>query len=137
MRIGIREQLGAVLLLTALVPLAVLSIAVWINNRNFVVNITNQELALTASLKASQIASDLLLIQSTCATITTRILLNQALKSYYRGNSSAMNWTAAVADVTSALDSTLRPFLLGSALLVHKFPQVTRFQGDLRRHTSS
>ena len=82
MRIGIREQLGAVILLTALVPLAVLSIAVWINNKNFVVNITSQELSLTASLKASQIASDLLLIQSTCATITTRILLNQALNEH-------------------------------------------------------
>ncbi|KAG4423816.1 hypothetical protein IFR04_003112 [Cadophora malorum] len=105
MRIGIREQLGAVILLTALVPLAVLSIAVWINNKNFVVNITSQELSLTASLKASQIASDLLLIQSTCATITTRILLNQALKSYYKGNGTSMNWTAALNDVSSALDS--------------------------------
>ncbi|PVH74143.1 hypothetical protein DL98DRAFT_34611 [Cadophora sp. DSE1049] len=105
MRIGIREQLGAVILLTSLVPLAVLSIAVWINNKNFVVNITSQELSLTASLKASQIASDLLLIQSTCATITTRILLNQALKSYYKGNETSMNWTAALNDVSSALDS--------------------------------
>ncbi len=107
MRIGILEQLGAVILLTSLIPLAVLSIAVWINNKNFVVNITSQELSLTASLKASQIASDLLLIQSTCATITTRILLNQALKSYYRGNQTSMNWTTAVNDVTSALDSTV------------------------------
>ncbi|KAH7356913.1 histidine kinase-group VI protein [Rhexocercosporidium sp. MPI-PUGE-AT-0058] len=105
MRIGIREQLGAVILLTSLVPLAVLSIAVWINNKNFVVNITSQELSLTASLKASQIASDLLLIQSTCATITTRILLNQALKAYYKGNQTTTNFTAALADVSTALDS--------------------------------
>lgn len=105
MRIGIREQLGAVILLTSLVPLAILSIAVWINNKNFVVNITSQELSLTASLKASQIASDLLLIQSTCATITTRILLNEALKAYYRGNQTATNFTAALSDASSALDS--------------------------------
>jgi hypothetical protein len=31
MRIGIREQLATVVLLTALLPLAVLAIAVWIN----------------------------------------------------------------------------------------------------------
>ncbi|KAH6722099.1 histidine kinase-group VI protein [Leptodontidium sp. MPI-SDFR-AT-0119] len=105
MRIGIREQLGAVILLTSLVPLAILSIAVWINNKNFVVNITSQELSLTASLKASQIASDLLLIQSTCATITTRILLNEALKAYYRGNQTATNFTAALSDASSALDT--------------------------------
>ncbi|CZS98478.1 related to protein histidine kinase [Rhynchosporium agropyri] len=105
MRVGIREQLGAVVLLVALVPLAVLSISVWINNKNFVVQITSQELSLTASLKASQIASDLLLIQSTCATITTRILLNQALKSYYKGPQTATNFTAALNDVSSALDS--------------------------------
>lgn len=110
MRIGIREQLGAVILLTSLVPLAVLSIAVWINNKNFVFSITSQELSLTASLKASQIASDLLLIQSTCATITTRILLNESLKAYYRGNQTSTNFTAAINDVSSALDSMYRIF---------------------------
>ena len=51
MRIGIREQLAAVVLVTALLPLAVLAIAVWINNHNLVVNVTSQELSLTASLK--------------------------------------------------------------------------------------
>ena len=35
-RIGIREQFAAVVLITALVPLLVLSIAIWINNHNFV-----------------------------------------------------------------------------------------------------
>ncbi len=53
MRIGIREQLASVVLLVALVPLAGLAIAVWINNHNLVVNVTSQELSLTASLKVS------------------------------------------------------------------------------------
>jgi osomolarity two-component system sensor histidine kinase SLN1 len=82
MRIGIREQLAAVVLLTSLIPLAILAIATWVNNHNFVVGITSQSLALTASLKAAQIASDLLLIQSTCATIVTRILLQEAIKNF-------------------------------------------------------
>jgi len=92
MRIGIREQLAVVVLLTAFVPLAVLAIATWINNHNFVVDITSQSLSLTASLKAAQIASDLLLIESTCSTITTRILIQTALKRFYAGNTTAANF---------------------------------------------
>jgi osomolarity two-component system sensor histidine kinase SLN1 len=93
MRIGIREQFAAVVLVTALVPLMVLAIATWVNNHNFVTGITSQQLSLTASLKAAQIASDLLLIQSTCSTITTRILIQSALRNFYKGNSSTSNWT--------------------------------------------
>jgi osomolarity two-component system sensor histidine kinase SLN1 len=105
MRVGIRQQLALLVLLTALVPLVVLAVVTWVNNRDFVVNVTSQELTLTASLKAAQIASDLLLIQATCATIVTRILLQQALKSFYRGNLTNANWSAALDDVTGALTS--------------------------------
>jgi osomolarity two-component system sensor histidine kinase SLN1 len=94
MRVGIREQFAAVVLLTALVPLMVLSIATWINNHNFVTGVTANQLSLTASLKAAQVASDLLLIQATCSTITTRIVIQAALRNFYRGNGpSGNNWT--------------------------------------------
>jgi osomolarity two-component system sensor histidine kinase SLN1 len=105
MRIPIREQLAGFLLITSLVPLAVLAIATWINNHNFVTGITSNSLELTASLKATQIASDLLLIQSTCATIVTRILLQDALRSFYRGNQSEVNWSRAQRDISGALRS--------------------------------
>ena len=105
MRIAIREQLAIFLLITSLVPLAVLAIATWINNHNFVTDITSNSLSLAASLKASQIASDLLLIQATCSTIVTRILLQDALKSYYKGNTSEENWAGALPDVRGALRS--------------------------------
>jgi osomolarity two-component system sensor histidine kinase SLN1 len=105
MRIGIREQFAGLVLLCSLVPLAVLAVAVWINNHNFVVDITSKSLALTASLKASQIASDLLLIESTCSTIVTRLLLQDAIRSFYRGNNTSDNWDAATADTLSALAS--------------------------------
>jgi len=101
-RIGIREQLGVVVLLFALVPLMVLSVAVWINNHNFVVSVTSSELALTASLKAAQIASDLLIIQSTCSTIVTRILLQNTLRNFYK-NPTGTNFTSALTDLQSAL----------------------------------
>ncbi|KAH8687229.1 histidine kinase-group VI protein [Tricladium varicosporioides] len=102
MRIGIREQLIVTFFAVALVPLMVLAVTTWANNHNFVVGVTSQQLSLTASLKAAQIASDLLLIQSTCATITTRIILQNALKNFYKG---AANWTSANSDMNSALVS--------------------------------
>lgn len=105
MRIGIREQLAFVVLLTSLIPLAILAITTWVNNHDFVVDVTSSSLTLTASLKAAQIASDLLLIESTCSTIVTRILLQNALKTFYRGNQTTQNWTSAYNDVTGALAS--------------------------------
>jgi osomolarity two-component system sensor histidine kinase SLN1 len=56
-------------------------------------------------LQASQIASDLLLIQATCSTIVTRILLQDALKAFYLGNTSDSNWVSALRDVNGALAS--------------------------------
>ncbi|TVY49760.1 Two-component system protein B [Lachnellula occidentalis] len=76
---------------------------VWVNSHDFVVGVTAQSLSLTASLKAAQIASDLLLIQSTCTTITTRILVQASLKSFYAGNRTARNFEAAHVDIASAL----------------------------------
>jgi osomolarity two-component system, sensor histidine kinase SLN1 len=105
MRIPIREQLAGFLLITSLVPLAVLAIATWINNHNFVTGITSNSLSLAASLKATQIASDLLLIQATCSTIVTRVLLQDALKTYYRGDKTPQNWADALPDVKGALRS--------------------------------
>lgn len=103
MRIPIREQLAGFLLFTSLLPLAVLAVATWINNHNFVTDITSNSLSLAASLKATQITSDLLLIQATCATIVTRILIQDAIKSYYKGDQSTQNWTAATRDIRGAL----------------------------------
>ena len=103
MRIGIREQLAAVCLFISLVPLAVLAIAAWLTQQKFVVDITSRSLSLTASLKASQISSSLVLIQSTCSTIVTRILLQEALKSFYSGNLTSSEWAAASDDVSVAL----------------------------------
>ena len=105
MRIGIREQLAVVVLLCSLVPLAVLAITTWVNNHDFVVDITSRSLSLTASLKAAQIASDLLLIQATCSTIVTRVLIQNAVRNFYKGNNTSQNWTNAQNDVAGALAS--------------------------------
>lgn len=65
----------------------------------------SQSLALTASLKAAQVTSDLQLLQSTCSTIVTRILIQQALQRFYMGNTTNANWVRATSDVQSALAS--------------------------------
>jgi len=56
-------------------------------------------------LKASQVAADLLLIQATCSTIVTRILLQQALRNFYAGNQTTANFASAQDDVNGALAS--------------------------------
>lgn len=79
MRIPIREQLAALVLLAVLVALAIVSIPTWLYVHNFVVDVRTQGLTLTASLKAAQIASDLDLLQSICGSITTRLFIQQSL----------------------------------------------------------
>ncbi|KAJ1326557.1 osomolarity two-component system, sensor histidine kinase SLN1 [Microdochium nivale] len=105
MRIAIREQLAVLVLFAVLVALAVVSIPVWVYVNQFVVGVTAGGLTLTASLRASQIASELSLIQTTCNTITSRLLLQTVLSDFYRGNDTAASWDTAGNDLMSALDS--------------------------------
>ncbi|KAJ5971534.1 CheY-like superfamily [Penicillium vulpinum] len=105
MRIPIALQLGLLVLLTALLGVAALAIATWFTTYNFVVDVESQGLELVAITKASQIASNLDLLETTCKTIATRILIQSALKRYYAGNRSEENWTNPIADVQSALGS--------------------------------
>lgn len=105
MRIPIRVQLALLVLLTSMLALAVIAIATWFYNLDFVTTIKSQGLALTASLKAGQVASDLQLIQSTCATVVTRVLIQSALQRFYLGNTTDANWVRATADIQGALGS--------------------------------
>ncbi|KAJ5823765.1 Six-hairpin glycosidase [Penicillium robsamsonii] len=105
MRIPIAVQLGLLVLLTAVSGVAVLAIATWFTTYNFVVDVESKGLELVATTKASQIASNLDLLETTCKTIATRILIQSALKRYYAGNTSDENWTNSIADVQSALGS--------------------------------
>ncbi|KAI1204959.1 putative histidine kinase SlnCl1 [Annulohypoxylon truncatum] len=114
MRVAIREQLAALVLLAVLVGLAILSIPTWIYVNRFVVGVETSGLSLTASLKAAQVASEIELIQTTCNHIATRLLLQQALVSYYIGNDSDAFWSQAAADISSALLS--RPGITSNLL---------------------
>ncbi|KAI0472966.1 osmosensing histidine protein kinase SLN1 [Xylariaceae sp. FL0804] len=105
MRVAIREQLAALVLLAVLVALAIVSIPTWEYVYHFVVNVEKSGLSLTASLKAAQIASQIELIQTTCFTITTRLLVQDALRQYYLSNATQTSWTQATADLNSGLNS--------------------------------
>ncbi|KAG9848789.1 putative histidine kinase HHK5p, partial [Aureobasidium melanogenum] len=104
MRIPIREQLAGLILLAAAIGLAVISIATWYTNHNFVLEIRTTRLSLTASLKAAQIASNLALIQNSVQLVSSRIVMQSALKRYnLQGNNTAANWESAQSDFDAAI----------------------------------
>ncbi|KAL8672480.1 MAG: hypothetical protein Q9168_003051 [Polycauliona sp. 1 TL-2023] len=112
MRIPIREQLGLLVLLTCLFALAVVTIATWVNNYNFVVGVRLSTLSLTASLYASQLRAGLVLIQSSVVAATTRVIIQNALRRYDTGNNTDANWVNAVSDLQSALLGRGGPMLV-------------------------
>ncbi|KAF2627617.1 putative histidine kinase HHK5p [Macroventuria anomochaeta] len=92
MRIPIREQLGCLVLLASMIGLAVIAIATWVTNHNFVLSVRSTRLDLTASLKAAQVSSTLNLMQIIVVQASSRLSPQSALQRYYLGNTSAENW---------------------------------------------
>ncbi|KAI0466763.1 osmosensing histidine protein kinase SLN1 [Xylaria cf. heliscus] len=105
MRIAIREQLAALVLLAVLIALTIVSVPTWIYVHRFVVTVESNGLSLTASLKAAQIASQIELIQTTCRSIATRLLVQGGFLNFYLGNYTADNWSLALQDLQTALNS--------------------------------
>ncbi|KAI1439122.1 osmosensing histidine protein kinase SLN1 [Xylaria sp. CBS 124048] len=105
MRIAIREQLAALVLLVVLLALTIVSVPTWIYVRGFVVDVESGDLSLTASLKAAQIASQIQLIQTTCMGIATRLLVQGSFLTFYRGNNTTENWLVAEQDLQTALNA--------------------------------
>lgn len=106
LRVAIREQLAFLVTFVVLLGLAVVSVPTWIFVNNFVVGVESDSLALAASLKATRIASEIELVQTTCGTISTRLLIQQALTNFYQGNTSASNWAQTYSDLQSGLGSS-------------------------------
>lgn len=92
MRIPIREQLGCLVLLASLIGLAVIAIATWVTNHNFVLGIRATSLSLTATLKAAQLSSNLALMQILVQQAANRQSPQIALQHYYSGNTTNDNW---------------------------------------------
>lgn len=105
-RLSIREQLAALVILAVLIALAVVSVPTWIFVHNFVTGVGTSGLSLTASLKAARIDSELNLLQTISQTVATRLLLQQAFTNFYNQNETDP-FAAARIDLESAM-STIR-----------------------------
>ncbi|KAM0709729.1 hypothetical protein Q7P35_003769 [Cladosporium inversicolor] len=105
MRIPIREQLALLILTSALIGLAVISVATWVTNHAFVLDVRSTRLSLTASLKAAQLASNLDIMQTSVGFISSRVLVQSALQRYgQQSNNSDANWVRARSDMGSAMN---------------------------------
>ena len=91
------------MLFCCLICLAVISIATWITNNNFVVGISLSNLALTASLYSQQLSASLVLLEASIESISTRVLIQNALRRYHAGNNTVANWVSAKSDLQTAL----------------------------------
>lgn len=104
MRIPIREQLALLILISALIGLAVISVATWVTNHTFVLDVRSTRLSLTASLKAAQLASNLDIMQTSVGFISSRVLVQSALQRYgQQSNNTDANWVRARSDMASAV----------------------------------
>lgn len=77
-------------------------------------------LSLAASLYANQLGSNLLLLQSSVNSISTRIALQTALQRYNNGNNTDANWVRAAIDIQSALYGGSSPDMLLVTQVVSK-----------------
>ena len=147
MRIGIREQLGLLVLITTLIALAVVAIATVRLRGSLLMTIPvpycrltdydlggeqfkfrsqcpvglrsvcerpradcavtrSSGLSLTAYLYANQLSSILLLLESNSQTLSTRVLLQNALQRYNQGNNTDANWSRAASDLSNTMQGS-------------------------------
>lgn len=61
----------------------------WFQTRSFITGVRLSGLSLTASLKAAQVSSTILLYQSQTRSVSTRVLIQAALQRYNNGTLTA------------------------------------------------
>lgn len=103
MRISIRNQLAALVLLSTLVGLAVISIATWVTNHNHYLSLRASRMSTIATLKAAQLSSNLDLMERSVRAMSTRVKLQEGLGRYNRGNDTAQSWDGIASDLQSAM----------------------------------
>ncbi|KAJ6255897.1 hypothetical protein Dda_9356 [Drechslerella dactyloides] len=86
----------------------------WIKNYHFVVGLRVDRLALVASLKADQLAQAFAILQNSISSVSSRLLIQNALVRYYNGSTTPDNWQVTITDLGVALES--QPYLLQAVL---------------------
>ncbi|KAF3098939.1 Histidine kinase [Orbilia oligospora] len=114
MRIKIREQLGFLVTILALCCVGIPSLISWVKNYHFVVNLRADRLALVAALKADQLSQALAILQNSIASVSSRLLIQGALKDYYAGKRPWNLWDDTITDIAVALET--QPYLLQAVL---------------------
>lgn len=89
----------------SLVSIAVISIASWVVNHDYVETVKQDSLSLTAALYAAQLLSSLTILQSAIQLMSTRVLIQQAIQRYNGGNQTYANWARSQTDMQTALNS--------------------------------
>jgi osomolarity two-component system, sensor histidine kinase SLN1 len=117
MRIPLREQLALLLAVTSLLALTVLAVATWVQSDDYIVNSRSSALALTANLKAAEIAHTLQLYSDSVQSVGTRILLQTSLQSFNEGNTSHQLIQDISEDLAGALSGGGKNALLLQAVI--------------------
>ncbi|SMY29143.1 unnamed protein product [Zymoseptoria tritici ST99CH_1A5] len=104
MRLSLRQQLAFLLVISGGIGLAVLAIATWVLNHDFVLDVAASRLEITASLKAAQVAFNLELMQTAATFLSNRVTIQEALERYNNGTDlTAGNFNLAETSLASAL----------------------------------
>ncbi|KAK6345755.1 Histidine kinase [Orbilia javanica] len=113
-RIKIREQLSFLVTILALCCVGIPSLISWVKNYHFVVHLRADRLALVAALKADQLSQALAILQNSIASVSSRLLIQGALKDYYAGDRPLNLWDDTITDIAVALET--QPYLLQAVL---------------------
>lgn len=73
---------------------------------------------MTAAFYASQLNSNLVLLQSSVKAVSTRVLIQSALQRYRNGNNTVENWTRPLMDIESAISGIGTSSMLLQARIV-------------------
>ncbi|KAK9243516.1 hypothetical protein V1506DRAFT_516186 [Lipomyces tetrasporus] len=104
-RIGIRQQLTALVCICVLLSLGVLAMVLAVVTQNYVLSLRAERLELVAQLKSSQIVQAIVFYISSASSITTRSTIQSALGRYNAGNHSESNWAVALSSFQISLNS--------------------------------
>ncbi|KAK9323978.1 hypothetical protein V1517DRAFT_318947 [Lipomyces orientalis] len=104
-RIGIRQQLTALVCICVLLSLGVLAIVLAVVTQNYVLSLRAERLALVAQLKSSQIVQAIVFYIASALSMTTRSTIQSALGRYNVGNHSESNWEVALSSFQISLNS--------------------------------
>lgn len=81
------------------------------HNYRLVLEVRSSRFSLTASLKSIQVAQSIALLHNTVYAISTRAILQAALRRYQKGNNTDDNWLRTVDDLYTSASASMGGFV--------------------------